>query len=151
MAKRFVKSMLKVGEVIHHAGGTTTATRERIANFANEFKRLRTAGYGVPSRYEHGDKLQDMIPLSGGDLKKQLDGRHAVGELVDIKLSKDGQQADFTVEISDDRAADQCESNRVKASPIIATAWKDGHGNQYRDFISHFDLVERPADYTQGP
>ncbi len=151
MAKKFTKAMLKVGEPMHSADGMVLTTPERLKHFADQHKKLRSAGYAVPSRWEHADKTEDMLPLSREEYKGKLDGRHAVGEMVDFKLAKDGQSAELTFDISDPRGIEQAEANRVKVSPIIAGWWKDGKGNTYTDVITHADLVERPVDHTQGP
>ncbi len=149
MAK-FKKAMLRVGETMHSADGVVLTTPERLKHFSDQFAKLRGAGYSVPSRWEHGDKPADMIPLATEEFKK-LDGRHAVGEMTGFDLSADGQSAELTFEITDPRAIEQADANRVKVSPIIANAWQDGRGNPYSDFISHADLVERAVDFTQGP
>jgi hypothetical protein len=150
MAK-FKKAMLKVGEKMHSANGVVLTTPERLKHFADQHKKLRESGYRVPSRWEHADDPADMIPLATDDFQKKLDGRHAVGEMVGFDLAADGQSAELTFEITDQRAIEQVDSNRVTVSPIIANAWRDGRGNQYSDFLSHADLVERPVDFTQGP
>lgn len=150
-AVKFTKAVLRVGETMQSPDGAVPITAERLKNFAEQHTRLKSAGYVVPSRWEHADDTADMIPLAAEDLPKRLDGRHAVGDMSEFKLAPDGQSAELTLAVSDKRAIEQCEANRVKVSPIIAAWWKDGRGNEYRDFLSHADLVERPVDYTQGP
>lgn len=147
----FKKAMLRVGEKMHSADGVMETTPERLKHFAEQHKALHRNGYRVPSRWEHADDPADMIPLASEDYQKKLDGRHAVGEMVGFDLAPDGQSAELTFQITDGRAVEQADANRVMVSPIIAKAWRDGRGNTYSDFISHADLVERPVDYTQGP
>lgn len=149
-AKQFTKAVLRVGETMQSPDGPVPVTAERLAGFAAQHKKLAAAGYSVPSRWEHAADTADLLPLAMADLPKKLDGRHAVGSMVDFKYTPGADQAELTLEVSDTRAAEQCEANRVKVSPVIAAWWKDGHGNEYADFISHADLVERPVDYTQG-
>jgi|GEM_PF-2249784 hypothetical protein len=145
------KAVLKVGETMQSPDGPVPITAERLTNFAAQHKRLTAAKYDVPSRWEHADATADMLPLATEEFKAKLDGRHAVGKMVGFDYTPGADQAELTLEVSDARAAEQCEANRVKVSPIIAGWWKDGHGNEYTDFISHADLVERPVDHTQGP
>jgi hypothetical protein len=156
-AKQFTKAVLRVGETMQSPDGLVPITAERLSRFAEQHKKLTAAGYAVPSRWEHADKPDGMLPLAAEEMaeaskpeSKKLDGRHAVGRMVDFTYAPGAEQAEMTLEVSDPRALQQVEANLVKVSPILAGWWKDGHGNEYADFISHADLVERPVDYTQG-
>lgn len=148
---QFRKSMLTVGETLQSPDGPVVVTRERIQHWADAHKKLTAAKYDVPSRWEHAADTRDLLPLSTDDYQRQLDGRHVVGRMTGVDVSQDGNSAVVTLEVSDPRAAEQCDSNRIKASPVIAAWWRDGRGNEYSDLITHFDLVQRPVDANQGP
>lgn len=151
MARRFIKSALKVG-TYHSSDGQVEVTPQRIKHWADGFAKLSAAKYAVPTDWDHGDDIALMQPVKmSGGTKKRRSAENTVGRLADFKLAADGQSAELTVELTDPKAAGRAERNEVYISPVILDKWRDGHGTEYSDVITHVDLVNHPVDHSQGP
>ena len=149
---RFKKALLKCG-TYHSPDGKIEVTPERLKHFADTFAKMSAADLGIPVGYDHSDDPAKTVPLSLAALKGPAprSAKDSVGWLDQINLSPDGQSLEFTLEIPDEAAAKKAETNVVEVSPIIYPAWKDGQGREWRDCITHVDLVNHPVDAGQTP
>ena len=151
MAK-FIKSALKVGETfIDGNGNPVPITAKRLSHFSKQFARLTENKYNVPIDWDHADSLDGLSPVLMSEQKKRRSAKNTVGELSSFNLAKDGKSAELVLEVSDPKAAGRADRNEVYISPVILESWKDGHGNEYKDVITHVDFVNHPVDHSQGP
>lgn len=151
MARRFIKSVLHAGRTYHSPDGEVTPTPARLKHWASEFKRLSDAGYVVPVDWDHADSADKMQPVLMSEHKKRRSAANTVGKLAKFNVAKDGSHATIEVELTDPKAQGRAERNEVYVSPVIFEKWRDGAKNQYRDVVTHVDLVNHPVDHSQGP
>lgn len=151
MAK-FIKSALKVGETfIDGNGKPVPVTTERLRHFSQQFGRLTKAGYIVPVAWDHASTLEGISPLAAADAKKSRSAKNTIGKLDSFNVAKDGKSAEVTLKISDPTAQGRAERNEVYISPVIMESWRDGRGTEYKDAVTHVDMVNHPVDHSQGP
>lgn len=151
MAK-FIKSALKVGETfIDGTGKPVPITAKRLSHFSKQFARLTANKYNVPIDWDHGDTLEAISPVLMSEQKKRRSAKNTVGELAGFSLAPDGKSAELTLKVSDPVAEGRAERNEVYISPVIMDKWRDGHGHEYKDVITHVDFVNHPVDHSQGP
>lgn len=150
MAK-FIKHALHAGQTFVSPDREVPVTRERLQHWADGFRRLTAAKYNVPIDWDHATTMDGLVPVKMSEQKKRRSAKDTVGELAGFDLAPDGNSAVLTFEVSDKRAIEQADANRVFVSPVILDKWKDGHGNEYSDVITHVDFVNHPVDYSQGP
>ncbi|MCI0333555.1 MAG: hypothetical protein L0228_10070 [Planctomycetes bacterium] len=151
MARRYIKSVLHAGQTYHSPDGEVTPTPERLKHWRDGFAKLTAAKYNVPVDWDHADTLDKLQPVKMAEQKKRRSAKNTVGELAKLELAKDGKSALLTVELTDPVAQGRAERNEVYVSPVILDKWKDGHGTEYADLITHVDLVNHPVDHSQGP
>ena len=146
---RFTKTILKTG-TYHSPDGVVEVTPERLKHWQTQFKAMQQAKQVIPVGWDHADDESALQPISLSSYKKKRSARDTIGRLVDFAVKEDGS-AEITLDIRDPRAREQAERNNVYVSPVIFDSWKDGHGNEYRDVITHVDFVNHPVDHSQGP
>lgn len=145
-AERFVKQMLMPGTYIS-PDGVLEVTAERLKGWAESHKKMKAAGYIVPSKWDHGKKLEDLSPLQQDVFKSS---KNTVGKLVEFNVSGDGSNgAEIVMEISDPIAAGRCKRNEIEVSPVILGEFRGGKGDKYQDIIGHVDLVDYAVDRSQ--
>lgn len=150
MTKRFSKTMLRVDRYFS-PDGVVDVTPNRLKHWADNFARMTEAGQAVPMHFDHSDKLEELLPVSISDLRqRKRSAANSVGHMVDFKLAPSGDSAEITVEVNDPKAVSIVESNSAQFSPVILPNWKDGAGNQYKDLITHMDIVNHPVDHSQS-
>ena len=147
----FQKTMLTVGEY-HSPDGQVRVTPGRLKHWEKNFQKLDKARQVVPMHWDHGSDVDSLRPLSQSEFhrNKTRSAKNSVGKLTDFKVSQDGRSAEITFQTLDQRATKKVASNAVYVSPVIFPKWKDGAGNQYRDLITHLDLVNHPVDHSQS-
>lgn len=151
MAGKFTKTILKVG-TYHSPDGVVKVTPERLRHWAHEFRRLSDARQVVPIHWDHGNDLDSLQPVAlDAYRRRERSARNSVGRMTDFRLSRNGRSAEVCFETLDSDATKKVDSNAVYVSPVIFPKWKDGAGNQYRDLITHLDLVNHPVDHSQSP
>ena len=150
MSGVFSKSMLHLG-TYHAPQGVVVVTPERLKHWEAETARLQSAGYAIPSHFDHGSTDDLLKPIEMDVLNRGTDrsAQATVGKLRSFKVMPDGNSAEVIVETLTPAAKEAVESNAVFLSPVIYPQWKDGAGNEYRDVITSFDLVDHPVDYSQ--
>lgn len=150
MSGVFSKSMLKVG-TYHAPQGVVVVTPERLKHWESETRRLQSAGYAIPSHFDHGSTYDLQKPIEMDVLNRGVERSAAstVGKLRSFKVMPDGKSAEVVLETLTPAAKEKVESNAVFLSPVIYPQWKDGAGIEYRDVITSFDLVDHPVDYSQ--
>lgn len=143
--------MLQVGEY-HSPDGAVRVTPGRLRHWAKNFERLNKARQVVPMHWDHGSDVDSLRPLSQSEFHRNASrsAKNSVGKLTDFKVSRDGKSAEITFQTLDNQATKKVASNAVYVSPVIFPKWKDGAGNQYRDLITHLDLVNHPVDHSQS-
>ena len=143
--------MLRVGEY-HSPDGAVRVTPGRLKHWAKNFQRLNKARQVVPMHWDHGSDVDSLRPLSQTEFHRNQtrSAKNSVGKLTDFKVSRDGKSAEITFQTLDNQATKKVASNAVYVSPVIFPKWKDGAGNQYRDLITHLDLVNHPVDHSQS-
>ncbi len=146
---RFTKTVLKTG-TYHSPDGIVEVTPERLQHWQQQFVAMRKAKQVVPVGWDHAEREDALKPVSLSRYKKKRSARDTIGRLVDFAVRKDGS-AEITLDIRDPKARQQAERNNVYVSPVIFDSWRDGHGNEYRDVITHVDFVNHPVDHSQGP
>lgn len=146
---KFKKAILKVG-TYHSPDGKVEVTPGRLQHWAQQFGRMRDAKQIVPIDWDHGSKADDLVPLTMEAYQKRRSAKNTVGHMVDFAVSPDGQSAEVTLDVRDNKAVDKANQNLVYVSPVILQSWKDGAGNQYDDAITHVDFVNHPVDHSQG-
>jgi hypothetical protein len=151
MARRFIKSVLHAGRDYHSPDGVVRVTRERLKRWKDGFAKLSAAKYIAPVDWDHADTAEKLQPVRMSDGKKKRSAANSVGKLAGFELAADGSHAIVEIELTDPKAQGRAERNEVYVSPVIMERWKDGHGTEYRDLITHVDLVNHPVDHSQGP
>jgi len=102
--------------------------------------------------FDHSDRKEDNAPVQlDTEGKMKRGANNAVGRLAEFAINADGNQAQITLDLPDDLAADKSRKNIVSVSPVIVPSFRDGDGNEYRDCIVAYDLVTHPVDHTQTP
>jgi hypothetical protein len=137
------KAVLKDGDY-HSPDGVVNVTPERRRHWANSFQKMREAGAHIPVAWDHGTNEEELSPTEG-----DRSAANTIGELVDIVVTDDG--IEFSVQVSDPHAIGRAERNEVYVSPVIFPNWKNSHGHEFSDCITHVDLVNHPVDHSQGP
>lgn len=146
---RFTKTVLKTG-TYHSPDGVVEVTPERLEHWRKQFVAMRKARQVVPVGWDHATEEDSLKPVSLSSYKKSRSARDTIGRLVDFAVREDGS-AEITLDIRDPKAQQQARLNNVYVSPVIFDSWRDGHGNEYRDVITHVDFVNHPVDHSQGP
>lgn len=148
---RFVKSALKVGQY-ESPDETLEITRERLRHWEQAFLGVRDAGYQVPVDWDHAENLQDAKPVDEQEfIERKRSAKNIIGNLHDFRVAPDGNSAEITVDVSDAKAIEAADSNRISISPVIFGSWRDGAGRVHKDVITHVDFVDYPVDYSQTP
>lgn len=145
--KTFKKTILRAGQTYHSPDGEVKVTPERLKHWAEGFERLRAAKYDVPVSWDHATDINGLAPVKM--LKNSA--ANSVGKLAEFKVAKDGQSAEIMLDLTDPKARGRARRNEVYVSPVIFESWKDGAKNEYKDVITHVDMVVHPVDYSQGP
>lgn len=146
----FQKSILKVGRY-HSPDGEIEVTPQRLRHWANQFKRLHNARQVVPMHWDHGSDLENLQPVAMDAFqRRERSARNSVGRMRDFRVSPSGDSAEVIFETRDAQATKAVGQNNVYVSPVIFPKWRDGAGNQYRDLITHLDLVNHPVDHSQS-
>lgn len=143
MATLIKKQMLTPG-TYHSPDGQIVITADRLKRFATGFQSLTKSGYKVPVKWDHGDKMSDLVPVKKNSFRTAKD---TVGSLKSIDVSESG--AVLTMEVSDDKAAKSLEKSDVFISPVILDSFSAG-GKNFKDIIGHVDIVDYPVDNKQG-
>jgi hypothetical protein len=146
---KFRKAVLKTG-TYHSPDGRVDVTPERLTHWAKQFARMRDAKQVIPIDWDHASSEAELQPLTMDQYAKRRSAKNTVGHLYDFQVASDGQRAELTLEVLDDRAKAKAKDNLVYVSPVIFPAWKDGAGNRYEDVITHVDFVNHPVDHSQG-
>lgn len=150
MAK-FLKTALRAGETFHSPDRKVPVTKKRLKHWADGFQKLRAAKYLVPADWDHAATLDQLQPVTMSEQDRRRSAKNTVGHLHEFRLSADGESAELIVEVTDPVAEGRADRNEVFVSPVILDHWKDGHGNEYSDVITHVDFVNHPVDHSQGP
>lgn len=146
-ASKLVKQILKPGTYVS-PDGILEVTPARLKSWAKSHKQMATAGYIVPSKWDHGKKLKDLTPLQQDAFKS---AKNTVGKLVEFNVTGDGSNgAEIVMEISDPVARGRCERNEIEVSPVILGEFTGGKGDKYSDIIGHVDLVDYAVDRSQS-
>jgi hypothetical protein len=146
MAK-FSKTILRVGNY-QSLDGTVKVTPARLRHWVTQFQEFKRQGNVVPVAFDHANDHAGLTPLSVNEFRSAA---NTVGRLDDLRISRDGQSAEMTLDIADPKAVQLASSNHVFVSPVLCQRWRDGKGNQYKDLWSHVDIVNHPVDQTQSP
>lgn len=151
MSDVFSKAILKVG-TYHSPDGVVTVTPERLRHWEKQARRLQSVGYALPSHFDHSNDIDLLEPIPKAKLGTKVDrsAEKTVGHLQEFRVSPDGQSAEIVLQTLTPAAQQAVGSNAVYVSPVIFPEWKDGAGNEYRDVITSFDLVDHPVDYSQS-
>jgi hypothetical protein len=144
---KFRKATLKVGRY-HSPDGVVDVTPERLQHWADQFRSMSDAGQVIPIGWDHADNEADLQPIS---MSAYRSAENTIGQLNDLRLAEDGQSLEATLDVRTPKAEEAAELNTVYISPVIFDTWRDGHGNQYDDVITHVDFVNHPVDHSQGP
>lgn len=151
MPGTFTKSILKVG-TYHSPDGVVEVTPERLRHWERECAKLQSVGYALPSHFDHSNDIDLLEPIAMDVLERKHNrsAQATVGKLDSFRVAPDGNSAEIVINTLTPDATRVVESNAVYVSPVIFPEWKDGAGNQYRDVITSFDLVDHPVDYSQS-
>lgn len=142
-----VKQILKPGTYIS-PDGILDVTPARLKGWAESHKKMSSAGYIVPSKWDHGKKRKDLTPLAKNVFQTS---KNTVGRLKEFNVSGDGSNgAEIVMEISDPVAAGRCKRNEIEVSPVILGEFLGGTGERYSDVIGHVDLVDYAVDRSQS-
>ncbi len=142
--------MLKVGQY-HSPDGVVDVTPDRLRHWAANFSRLTDANQTVPMHFDHSEKLSELSPVSMSDFQqRKRSAANSVGRMTGFKLNSVGDAAEIQFEVNDPRAESVVKSNAAQLSPVIFPSWKDGEGNEYKDLITHLDIVNHPVDHSQS-
>lgn len=134
----------------HSPDGKVQVTAERLRGWADTFNRMKSAGQVVPISWDHAETLDGVKPLSAADWERKRSAKTTVGRVLDFRVLPDDSGAEIELEITDPVAQGRAERNEVFVSPVILDSWRDGHGNEYADPITHVDMVNHPVDHSQG-
>ena len=151
MSGTFSKSILKVG-TYHSPDGVVVVTPARLKHWEREARRLQSAGYALPSHFDHSNEEELLEPIRM-DVLKQRRNRSAektVGHLERFTVAPDGRSAEIVLHTLTPGATQSVATNSVYVSPVIFPSWKDGAGNHYEDCLTSFDLVDHPVDHSQS-
>lgn len=150
VATFFKKATLHAGRTYHSPDGDVPVTTDRLKHWEKEHAKLTKNKYIAPIDWDHAADIAGASPvkLSKG---KTRSAKNTVGKLAGFKVAPDGSHAELLLEITDPQAKGRAERNEVYVSPVIFDNWKDGEGNQYKDVITHVDIVNHPVDNSQGP
>ncbi len=141
-----VKQILKPGMYMS-PDGVLDVTPARLKGWAESHKKMSSAGYIVPSKWDHGKKRKDLTPLSKNVFHTS---KNTVGRLKEFNVTGDGSEgAEIVMEISDPVAAGRCKRNEIEVSPVILGEFLGGTGEKYSDVIGHVDLVDYAVDRSQ--
>lgn len=145
----YKKSILRVG-TYHSPDGTVRVTPARLKHWALMHRKLAVNDQVVPIDWDHAADPTTAVPMSADRFSKQRrSAKNTVGHLKRFKLAKDGRSAEIVMDIHRKSAAQAADDNSVFVSPVIFDRWKDGHGNDYEDVITHVDFVNHPVDASQ--
>ena len=144
---KFAKTMLHIGRY-HSPDGIIDITPDRLKHWEAEHSRLTSNGYVVPTDWDHS--AEGVTPMSSGEHGKRS-AANTVGKMTSFTVNDDGNSATLVTELHDEAAKKKASDNTIFASPVISRAFRDGGNNEYEDLITHFDLVNYPVDYRQGP
>lgn len=148
---RLKKALLKVG-TYQSPDGTLDVTPQRLRHWESTFRKMQAASLGVPMGWDHSDDPAKTVPVAFSTTKgKKRSAEHSVGWLDEFKVAPDGNAAELTFDIPDEKAAAKAADNVVEVSPIIYPEWRDGKGHLWTDCITHVDLVNHPVDAGQTP
>ncbi|TWU22460.1 hypothetical protein Pla52o_35160 [Novipirellula galeiformis] len=150
MAKKFRKQMLSIG-TYRSPDGEMKVTRDRLANWSKQFKRMTDAGQVIPMHWDHSSNLEELTPVAM-DLyeRKERSAKNAIGRMSGFDVASDGNSATVSFETRDPDAERKFANNVVKVSPVFFSNWADGAGNLYSDCITHLDAVVHPVDHSQS-
>lgn len=148
---RFSKGILKAKK--HHApNGVVDATPARLKHWRDQQSLMLSRNLAPSVHFDHSDRKEDNAPVSlDAEGKMKRGANNAVGRLAEFAINAAGNQAQITLDLPDDLAADKSRKNIVSVSPVIVPSFRDGDGNEYRDCIVAYDLVTHPVDNTQTP
>lgn len=149
-AMRLKKAILNVG-TYQSPDGEIVVTPGRLRGWASSFATMRRRNLGIPVGVDHSDDIQQTVPVAFSTEKnKKRSAINGVGWLDSFTVAPDGKSAEIVLDIGDDTAAAKAKGNLLEVSPIIYPTWRDGQGREYRDVITHVDLVHHPVDASQG-
>src|SRR4051812_38890706 len=116
---RFSKAILKAKKHIA-PNGIVVVTPERLKHW-DEQQRLMLSRNLAPSvHFDHRDKAEDNEPVKlDAEGRIQHGAHNAVGRLAGFALASGGGQAQITLDLPDDAAADKSRKNIVGVSPVI--------------------------------
>jgi len=147
---KFKKAMLEADRTYHSPDGPLPVTRERIRHWAKKFSEFAQSNIKVPISWNHGEKLEDLVPVKFSSDRKTRLPQGTVGYLDAFEVSADGRRAELTLDIRRNEDAEKVRHNLAYVSPVIFESWRDGDGTSHRDVITHVDLVQHPVDHHQS-
>lgn len=149
MAK-FRKAILKTGKY-HSPDGVVEVTPERLRHWELQFGRMVRSNQVVPIDWDHADSADALQPLTMDQYHRRRSARNTIGHLADFRVNEAGDAAEITLDLREQAAVEKAAQNTVYVSPVLFPAWKDGAGHEYRDCITHVDMVNHPVDHSQTP
>ena len=118
MAK-FSKTILRVGDY-QSLDGTVKVTPARLRHWVTQFQEFKRQGNVVPVAFDHANDHAGLTPLSVNEFRSAA---NTVGRLDDLRISRDGQSAEMTLDIADPKAVQLASSNHVFVSPVLCQRW----------------------------
>ena len=144
---RFQKQILEVGKY-HSPDGVVDVTPSRLRHWARNFGRFTKNGNKVPVNFSHDHlDVDEAKSLATSDGRR--DNRDDVGFLKSFKVLKGGRSAQIELDLRDKDAIKAAKRNTSQVSPVIFDHYTDGRGDQFKDVITHVDLVNHPVDTSQ--
>ncbi len=145
----FKKAILRVG-TYQSPDGEVKVTPKRLKHWAATHRRMMANRLGVPISFDHADDDADLAPVAFSTGRGPRSAKDSVGFLKSIEVAPDGNHANIILDIRDPKAIQKARENVVEVSPVVFPTWQDGRGKNYRDCITHLDLVNHPVDNSQG-
>ena len=142
MATKIIKRLLAPG-LYKSPDGSVQSSEARIKHWAENFKKLSAAGRKIPVKWDHGDKVEDFVPLKANEFRTAKD---TVGHVSAFKATPKG--AVISLSITDKKAADSLGDESTFVSPVILDRF-EADGEFYSDLWGHVDVVDHPVDGKQ--
>ena len=141
---RFKKTLLGA-RTYHSPDGVLEVTPARLRHWSDTFARFKQKNLAVPISWGHAADPANSQPIKS----KSRPPQDTVGYLEQFKLAPDGTSAEVLINVPRDEDAQKVKANLAELSPVIFESWKDGDGTEWRDCITHVDLVQHPVDHHQ--
>lgn len=142
MATKIIKRLLAPG-IYKSPDGTVQSSEARIKHWEANFKKMSASGRKIPVKWDHGDKMEDFVPLKENEFRTAKD---TVGHVSAFKATKNG--AIVSLSITDKKAAASLGEESTFVSPVILDRF-EADGEYYSDIWGHVDVVDHPVDGKQ--